>query len=329
MDLDAFIVVNRPEWNRLDHLAKLRRLDGADADELVRLYQTVATQLSTVRSTAADPEVISELSDILMRARARIAGSREASWSDFSRFFTASLPAAFYRVRWWTLAVALGTVVIATIVAIWVAKTPEGLAAVGSPAVREEYVHHQFADYYNPGFGFASHVWTNNAWIAAQCIAFGISGIWPMWVLLQNAISVGMVAGLMAAYGELGTFFSLILPHGMLELTSVFIAGGAAFKLFWTMVNPGPRPRSLALAQEGRALFTLVVGLTLTLLMSGVVEGFVTGSSLPTWLKITIGASVLGVVIAYAGIYGRRAVAAGELGDLEESAAGYTLQYAG
>lgn len=329
MDLDAFIVVNRPEWDRLDQLAKSRSLTGPQADELVRLYQTVATHLSTVRSTAADPDLISELSDMLMRARSRITGSREPSWSDVARFFAVSLPAAFYRVRWWTLAVAGSTIVIAALVAVWVATTPEGLASVGSPEARQEYVDHQFADYYQPGFGFASQVWTNNAWITAQCIAFGISGVWPVWILVQNAIGVGTVAGLMSAYGELGRFFSLILPHGMLELTSVFIAGGAAFKLFWTMVSPGPRPRSQALAQEGRALFTLAIGLTLTLLLSGVVEGFVTGSALPAWLKIAIGAVALGLLIAYTGVFGRRAVDAGESGDLDEFQAGYTLRYAG
>ena len=328
MDLDAFIVVHRDGWDRLDALAKRRRLSGKGVDDLVELYQQVATDLSVVRSTAADPALISRLSDVLLRARTRIAGSRDNSWRDFARFFVVSLPAALYRVRWWTFWVALVFVVIATISAIWVATAPGGLAMMGPPEVRENYVNHEFAEYYAPGFGFASQVWTNNAWIAAQCVAFGITGFWPMWVLFQNAVGVGAVAGLMGAYGELDTFFALITPHGLLELTSIFIAGGAGLKLFWTAVAPGRRPRSVALAQEGRALFSVALGLCLTLLLSGAVEGFVTGSSLPTWLKITIGALALGVVLAYAQVFGRRAVERGESGDLAEDDAGYQVAYA-
>lgn len=328
MDLDAYTLVHSHEWERLDQLASRRRLSGTEADELVELYQVVATHLSTIRSTAADPSVVSRLSDSLVRARSRITGAREPSFRDLGTFFAVSLPAALYRVRWWTLGVAAAVVLVGVGVGIWVATTPEGLAFVGTPAEREQYVDQAFADYYHPGAGFASMVWTNNAWIAAQCVAFGITGLWPAWAMLQNAINVGAVGGLMAAYGELGLFFRLISPHGLLELTSVFVAGGAGLKTFWTMVAPGGRPRSQALAAEGRSLITLAIGLTLTLALSGAVEGFVTGSSLPWAVKIACGAAALGLVVAYVAVFGRRAAQAGRTGDLDEPEAGYALAYA-
>ena len=56
-------------------------------------------------------------------------------------------------------------------------------------------------------------------------------------------------------------FFGLITPHGLLELTAVFVAAAAGLRLFWAWVDPGPRPALQALAQEGRALFTMAVGL--------------------------------------------------------------------
>ncbi len=62
MDLDAFTDVHRAQWDRLETLTSRRTLDGAEADELVRLYQAVATHLSTVRSVAPDPVLISRLS---------------------------------------------------------------------------------------------------------------------------------------------------------------------------------------------------------------------------------------------------------------------------
>src|SRR5690606_20736999 len=120
----------------------------------------------------------------------------------------------------------------------------------------------------------------------------------------------------------LGLFLQLIAPHGLLELMSVFVAGAAGLRIFWAWVDPGPLPRSRALAQEGRALVTVAIGLVIALAISGVIEGFVTGSTMPWWLKIVIGAIALAAFWVYTIVLGRRAVAAGETGDLTADHAG-------
>ncbi|CAM3834757.1 stage II sporulation protein M [Isoptericola cucumis] len=329
MDLDAFTAVHSDEWDRLHRLARRRRLDGAEADELVRLYQAVATHLSTVRSAAPDPVLVTRLSDLLTRARVRIGGTHEPAWSDVTRFVAVDVPAALYRIRWWSLAVIVGCLAIGVVSGVWVATQPEALAAMGTPSEREEYVQNAFASYYDPGASFAAMVWTNNAWIAAQCVGLGITGVWPVWVLLQNAVSVGATGGMMAAYDELDVFLQLIAPHGLLELTAVFVAGAAGLRIFWTWVDPGPRRRVVALAQEGRALITVAVGLAGALALSGLVEGFVTGSALPWWLKIAIGALALAAFWTYVLVLGRRATQAGFTGDLDADRAGEVVPTAG
>ncbi|MBI9114811.1 stage II sporulation protein M [Sanguibacter suaedae] len=329
MDLDAFTAVHEPQWQRLADLSRRRRLSGSEADELVRLYQSVATHLSTVRSAAPDPALVARLSDVLNRARTRISGAHEPAWRDVRTFVVESAPAALYRLRWWIHGVTLACVLLAVVAGVWVASTPEGLAAVGPPSFREAYVDEAFASYYDPGADFAAVVWTNNAWIAAQAVGFGISGVWPVFVLVQNAVMVGAIGGMMAHYGELGLFLQLILPHGLLELTAIFVAGAAGLRLFWTLVEPGHRSRSRAVAEEGRALFTVAIALVVVLGVSGLVEGFVTGSTLPWWLKIVIGAVVLAAFWTYTLVLGRRAVAAGATGDLDARLAGDVQPVAG
>ena len=62
MDIDAFVSAHRPAWDRLEELIRRRRsLDGAEVDELVDLYQRVATHLSIVRSGQADPILVGRL----------------------------------------------------------------------------------------------------------------------------------------------------------------------------------------------------------------------------------------------------------------------------
>jgi uncharacterized membrane protein SpoIIM required for sporulation len=200
---------------------------------------------------------------------------------------------------------------------------------MGTPSQQQEYVENSFAEYYTPGAGFATMVWTNNAFLTAVCIATGITGFGPVYFLAKNAIGVGATGGMMAAHGHLDMFLQLIAPHGLLELTAVFVAGAAGLRIFWTWVDPGPRPRGKALAQEARALFTVAIGLVGVLAVSGLIEGFVTGSALPWAVKVGIGVVALAAFWTYTLVLGRRAVLAGHTGDLEADRAGYVLATAG
>ncbi|MET0787980.1 MAG: stage II sporulation protein M [Cellulomonas sp.] len=329
MDLDAFEQARSADWVRLDELVRQRRRTGAEADELVRLYQAVATDLSAVRSAAPDPEMVTRLSMLVGRARAAVAGTHEPSWRDVTTFVGVSLPAALYRIRWWVLGVATAFILLAVTAGIWVATQPEALASMGTPSQQQEYVDKSFAEYYDPGAGFAAVVWTNNALLTAICIATGITGVLPVYFMVSNAISVGAAGGMMAAHGHLDVFLQLIAPHGLLELTAVFVAGAAGLRIFWTWVDPGPRPRGRALAEEARALFTVALGLVGVLAVSGVIEGFVTGSGLPWAAKVGIGIVALAAFWAYVLVLGRRAVRSGQTGDLEADRAGYALATAG
>lgn len=324
MDLDAFVTVHSAEWARLEELVGRRRRTGEEADELVTLYQRTATHLSVVQSASPDPALVGRLSTLVARARSAVTGSHEPVWREIARFFVVSFPAALYRSRWWIGGCAAAFLLVAFVVGAWTMGSPDVQALAGSEEDIRQYVDEDFANYYseNPALSFTAAVATNNAWIAAQCVAFGITGVFVPYVLFQNAVGVGVVGGLMAANDRADVFFGLILPHGLLELTAIFVAAGAGQRLFWAWVDPGPRPRSQALAEEGRAMISIAMGLVAVLLISGVIEAFVTPSGLPTGIRIGIGAAALGAFLAYAAILGRRAVRSGETGDVRAELAG-------
>jgi uncharacterized membrane protein SpoIIM required for sporulation len=331
VDLDAFVAVHRDEWSRLDQLSKRRRLSGAEVDELVRLYQRAATHLSVIRSSSPDAALSARLSTTVARARGAVSGGHEPIWREFARLVSVSFPVAVYRARWWAAGSAFGSLAVALVLGIWVATHPAVQATLGSKAQLRQLVNNDFESYYSEhaASGFAAQVWTNNAWVAALCFALGITGIGVIYVLAQNAINLGLVGGVMAGNDRLGLFFGLITPHGLLELTAVFVAAGAGLKVFWAWIDPGPRPRSQALAEEGRAMVTIAIGLVGVLLVSGLVEAFVTPSPLPTWARIGIGALVWIGFLSYVYVYGRPAALAGETGDLDAALAGDTLPIAG
>jgi uncharacterized membrane protein SpoIIM required for sporulation len=331
MDLDALASARHDDWQRLDALARARRLDGAEADELIARYQAAASDLSLVQATAGSTALGDRLSVTLARARVRFTGAPENPLRQLARFVVLSLPAALYRVRWLTLAVAVATFVVAALYVAWVASDPRVLANLGSEDELRAIAEEGFVAYYSeyPAASFAGSVWTNNAWIAAQCVAFGITGVWVPWVVLQNAQNLGVTAAIMFAYDEADTFFLYIAPHGLLELTCVFIAAAAGLRIFWAWVAPGPRSRGTALAEEARALFSVAIGLVFLLLVAGLIEGFVTPAPWPWPVKIGIGAAALAALLAYMLVLGRRAALAGETGDLTAFDAGARRAIAG
>ena len=323
MDLDAYVAAHRAEWARLEALlgtaSRPRRLTGAEVDELVDLYQRVATHLSVVQSIGRDPALVGRLSSLVARARGVVAGSRRASWGDVARFLRYDFAAICYRTRWWWLAATAAFLLVAFSYGTWIAGSPEAQLAVAPPEVVKQLVEEDFEGYYSsaPAQDFAARVFTNNAYVAAQAILFGVLlGLPVLYVLLSNALNVGVAGGLMAANDRTGLFFGLILPHGLLELTAVFVACGLGLKLGWTVVDPGPRTRTRALAEEGRALVMGALGIALVLLVSGIVEAFVTPSGLPTWARVGIGVVVEVLFLLYVFVLGRRAVRAGVTGDL-------------
>jgi uncharacterized membrane protein SpoIIM required for sporulation len=328
VDIDAYVAAHRGEWDRLEVLVRRAgrgrgRLDGAEVDELVTLYQRVATHLSVVRSATPDPALLARLSTLVARARSAVTGSHPAVWRDVIRFFVVSYPAALYRsMRWWG-AVGVLFVLVALVVGVWVAGDSQVQGSIAAPQDVRRLVEQDFEQYYSsaPAGSFAAKVATNNAWVAALALALGVFLLPVVWILWQNALNVGIAGGLMAANDRLGLFFGLILPHGLLELTCVFVAAGAGLRLGWCWVDPGERSRSRALREEGQAAGALALGLAATLVVSGVVEAFVTPSGLPTWARIGVGATLWLAFLAYVVVLGGRAARAGERGDLSGAGA--------
>ncbi|RDG36134.1 stage II sporulation protein M [Streptomyces corynorhini] len=323
MDLDVFVTAHRAEWDRLDHLLRRgRRLTGAEADELVALYQRTATHLSLIQSSAPDPMLIARLTQLVARARATVTGARRAGWRDAARFLTEGFPAAVYRSRRWWIPTALLSTALAVVIGWWISAHPEVQSAIAAPEELRQMTRPggEYETYYSshPAASFAAQVWTNNAQAAAMCLVLGAFLCVPViWILFLNMLNLGVGIGLMSAAGRLDTFLGLILPHGLLELTAVFVAAGTGLRLGWTLIDPGPHSRRTALAQQGRAALGMALGLALVLFVSGLIEGFVTPSGLPTWARIAIGIGAELAFLAYVYILGGRAARAGETGDVE------------
>lgn len=301
MDIDAFVVRNQGAWFRLgqltDQARKPRTLDADQLDELVHLYQRTSAHLADARVTyAGDQALVSRLTLLVTDAHTVLYSQRDLELRRSLReFATVTFPAAVWRIRWFVLASLLLTAIPWAVLNIWLAVSPRAVNTTGPAAVRDQYIHGDFVDYYrsDSASAFANQVFWNNVRVAILAFALGILlCVGTALLLAYNGASVGIAGGLFTNVGEWQKFWGLILPHGLLELSAVIVAGAAGLRIGWTVIDPGDRPRTLALGEEGRRAGTVLMGLVVAFLLAAMIEGFVTGRPWPTSVRLGIGIAV-------------------------------------
>ncbi|MEY2452131.1 MAG: hypothetical protein QOD92_1705 [Acidimicrobiaceae bacterium] len=301
MDLDRFIVRNSGAWRRLEELtARTRRigqrsLAPAEVDELVALYQRTAAQLSHARTYYDDPGLTSRLTTLVAAANAAIYGSQPVSIRSVGRFFTETFPAAVYVNRRFIAASAVLFFIPMIAIGAWLGTSNRALDAAAPKFAREAIVTSEAENYYSskPAAEFSTQVLVNNIGVSFLAFATGIFlCVGTAYFLVTNGLNIGVIGGIFFNAHQLAKFFGLILPHGLLELTAITIAGAAGLRLGWTVIAPGDRPRGEALADEGRRSVVIVLGLMLCFVVAGLIEGFVTPSALPVSVRVGIGVLV-------------------------------------
>lgn len=321
MDLDAYVAEHRGEWRRLGQLSNRYKLTAAETDELVLLYQRVATHLSVVRSRTPDPALVAELSRLVLGARAALTGPSKFEWRRVPRFFVHDVPLAFYRARWWWVACGLSFILVSGIMISWVAGDPQVARDFGiSEADIEELTGGAFEGYYSEYMpqNFGALVWLNNAFIAAICLASGVLVLPPLLVLWQNAVNGGLVGGVMVGAGHGDKFFGLIAPHGFLELTAIFVSAGVGMRIGWAWIEPGPvLTRAQSLAQAGKQAVAGALGLVVVLFISAGIEAFVTPAPFPIIIRDLFGFVIWLAFLAYVWVLGRMAETSEATGGLE------------
>jgi uncharacterized membrane protein SpoIIM required for sporulation len=326
VDIDRFIARNAPAWDRLDHILGQagrgsRGLGPAEIDELVGLYQRVSSHLSHARTAYADPALTGRLTRLVTRANGVLYGSRPRTLGAIGDFFVWRFPAAVWQSGRFVAASAALLLVPALVMGVWLATSDAAIDASAPDAVREAYLQEDFEAYYSSqsASAFASQVTVNNIQVSLTAFAMGILLCVPtVMLMVLNGANLGVAGGLFADAGELGKFFGLILPHGLLELTAVVVAGAAGLRLGWSLIAPGDRTRGRAVGDEARRSVVIAIGLVLAFVVAGLIEGFVTGRGVPTPLRVGIGVAAEAVFVAWVVIQGPAATARGVTGALGE-----------
>jgi uncharacterized membrane protein SpoIIM required for sporulation len=298
MNLDRFLHDREPSWSELRTLvgrAKGRpeRLGPARLRRLGQLYRAAAADLALARRRFPGDPVVADLADLVGRARHLVyAGeARRESVVDFLRH------GYWRRVRERPVALLVAAVLLLAPMAVstvWALDDPGAAAGV---------VPGQFGGVTDrkpegPGLGLpvtteaalSTQIFTNNIRVALAAFAGGISaGLLTAAALLFNGLLLGVVTGLAVGAGNAAQLVQLTVPHGVLELSCIVVAGAAGLRLGWAVVAPGRRPRAEALVAEAGPAVELALGTAPWLVVAGLVEGFVTPSGVGVVPALLVG----------------------------------------
>ncbi len=314
VDIDRYLADNDPAWGQLERLSRAAhprasKLTDDETERFLSLHQRISADLSLARRRHPDPMLLSRLSGTVAASRTVLEGRRAVDVRRVARFFTIRFPAAVWQLRRFVAISLLLTFVPAIGVGYWISHSSAALEATAPDAVRVAYVDQEFEQYYSdrPAAQFATEVTVNNIKVSIIAFAGGILlGLGTVAVLVGNGMNVGFAAGLFAVAGQQTRFYGLILPHGLLELTAVVIAGATGIALGWSIVSPGDVSRSESLTRAAQRSLTVILGLIAAFVVAGIIEGFVTGSTLSTAMRVGLGGMVELGFLSYLYVFGRR-----------------------
>lgn len=135
----------------------------------------------------------------------------------------------------------------------------------------------------------SAEIMTNNIQVAILAFAGGITlGILTVYVLIYNGILVGALAGLFWNYSNSYSFWAYIVPHGVIELLAIFIAGGAGLLMGYKIFVPGDHSRGYQLKVQTVRSVQLLLGTIPLFIIAGIIEGYITPADISLEMKYAV-----------------------------------------
>jgi uncharacterized membrane protein SpoIIM required for sporulation len=322
MKAERYVAAHRAGWKRLSDLvdkaqrARLTSLTDAELHEMGALYRRASSDLARAQTryanTAAGRELVRSLNDLVLRAHTQVYSAPAPQPVRALDFVLYGFPAAFRR-NWRAILTAAAFMFLPALLAYVTTVINPEHAKMFVPESAIQEVQKRAKQKIITGWGgntnyeglmsspgISSYIMVNNIKVSVRAVAFGVSmGIGTALVLIFNGMMIGGLSGIATEYNVDLLFWAVILPHGILELTAICIAGGAGLKLASALFAPGHLPRRDALRLAGNEAIQLVVGVAMMLVIAGVIEGFITPLPLPPLLKIAFALGTGVAMIAY------------------------------
>ncbi len=305
---DRFVRERKSAWQRLEGLltlldrTRLSRLHREEVRELGRIYRRTASDLAIARAESRDPRLVNYLNSLVIRAHGRIYRAEAVEGGQrIGKFFAHEFPRAFRRT-WRATALAFVVFMLFGLIGFfgaWFDKEFSEIVGV-DPYFREFVIGARQRWWENLNVANqvgAGAIMTNNIYVTFLAFAWGaLLGVGTLYVMAFNGANIGAVLALTYRAGFGNELVTFMVGHGVIELSCIFIAGGAGMLIGSAILLPGDLSRFDALRLRGREAIQLIIGCVPLLVLAGIIEGFISPAPIPPVFKFTI-AAVTGIAL--------------------------------
>lgn len=308
MKEDKFIKQNSETWKKLEGTLNrlksrsLYRFDKNELDDFINVYNLTCGHLSYCRTYYGNTSTTSYLNRIVADAHSYIYTTKKSNIKNLIRFFVIEFP-LLVRSNLKFILLSASLFLLGTVLSfIFTLVSTDNAVAFFPPQAVEEILNRDLGEpRENWDAGIHSNfILTNNIKVGMMAFAFGVTlGLGTSYVLVVNGFNLGTLAALFYYKKANLLFWSLILPHGIIELFAVFICGGAGLIIGYSIINPGIYTRKDAFIIRGKAALKLVLGTIPLFIVAGFIEGYFTPLNIPEISKITFALVTFTLCILY------------------------------
>ena len=306
MNVNQFVKKHRDDWKDLEQLItrihkERNKLNGKDIDHFHKLHQKTTQHLSYSQTYFENEDVTPYLNGLVSKSHNLLYKDQMSSMKQIGYFFSTKF-IGLLTEQWKFVCIAMVLLTLGAVGAFFsVLNDPLHLYSVLPADMARAFDPEQLGaghDSINSTL-MSAELMTNNIQVAILAFAGGITfGLLTVFILIYNGIILGAIAALFWHYGMTYEFWAYIVPHGIIELTAIFIAGGAGLLMGYKLFVPGHYTRTYQLKEQAKRSVQLLLGTIPLFVIAGLIEGFITPAAISLEAKYFVAIlTVLGLIL--------------------------------
>ncbi|MBU3074518.1 stage II sporulation protein M [Clostridium estertheticum] len=283
MKEEQFIKINSDTWRELEDFSIIinkkgvKKLPSEDVVKFLQIFRSCSHNLAYATTHYPKSKVVSYLNSLVSKCHNHVYAVKKISPSSLIKYITYDFPLLLKKYKWFIISsfsfFALGVILSMILVLINVNNASMFLPSDLISTIKSG---NSGPKQWNSPL-MSSNIMVNNISVSLKAFVMGITlGIGTIYVLFFNGALMGALTVLEYTYGNPINYWSLILPHGIIELTAIFISGAAGLMIAKSMLLPGEYSRKHALIKGAKESISLIIGVTFMLIIAGIIEGFFT-----------------------------------------------------
>ena len=280
-------------------LATLRRspqaLSAQELEEFGRLYRAATSDLALAQRDFPGAQVTQYLNQLVGNAHAALYRGEPPHWRQLRELYTYRFPRLYRKLAPYTAVAFLLFLLpaLAGFFAVW--AQPDRIYVVEGPGIAplvDQVEQGQLWTEIEPAVRSAASAFilTNNIQVMFMTLAGGMTaGLYTGWILISNGLHMGAIFGLLQAHSMAAGLGEFVMAHGFIELSVIFLAGGCGLYIGDGLLRPGLYSRQAVVGRRARMAGQAIMACVPLLVLAGLIEGFISPSELPWWVKAAVG----------------------------------------